>query len=106
MTRTGTNRSAQERLAGRCSSTRIPKPHTADAVTVTEGTSVHGTSVERFLTVGEATALLRLSQSWLAKARMRGDGPPYVKIGRAIRYSEGALLQWLKSNTRLSTRER
>ena len=106
VTRTLTSRSAQERLAGRCLSTRTPEPPSADGVTVTDGTRIAGTSVERFLTVGEAAAFLRLSESWLAKARMRGDGPPYVKIGRAIRYSESALLHWMRSNTRLSTSER
>ena len=44
---------------------------------------------ERLLTAKDAGNLLRLSESWLAKARMRGDGPPYVKLGRAIRYREG-----------------
>ena len=58
---------------------------------------------ERLLTPREAANFLRLSLSWLAKARMRGDGPPYVKLGRAIRYSEGALVQWMKSRLRLST---
>ena len=48
---------------------------------------------ERLLTARDAANLLRLSLSWLAKARMRGDGPPYVKIGRAMRYSGGALVQ-------------
>jgi predicted DNA-binding transcriptional regulator AlpA len=43
--------------------------------------------------------------SWLAKARMRGDGPPYVRIGRSVRYSEAALVQWVKSRQRLSTSE-
>jgi hypothetical protein len=43
----------------------------------------------------EAAKLLKVSLSWLAKARMRGDGPPYVKFGKSIRYSEAALLQWL-----------
>ena len=62
-------------------------------------------SGERLLTPKDAAILLRLSESWLAKARMRGDGPPYVKLGRAIRYREGALLQWLKSRQRLSTSE-
>ena len=62
--------------------------------------------VERLLTPKEAANLLRLSPSWLAKARMRGDGPPYAKLGRSIRYSEGALLQWMKSHLRLSTSER
>jgi hypothetical protein len=32
------------------------------------------------LTTEEAADLLRLSTSWLAKARMRGDGPPFRKI--------------------------
>ena len=64
------------------------------------------TRVERLLTAREAANFLRLSSSWLAKARMRGDGPPYVKFGRSIRYSEGALVQWMKSRLRLSTSER
>ena len=57
------------------------------------------------LTPKEAAQRLRLSSSWLAKARMRGDGPPYIQIGRAIRYSEVALIQWMKSRQRLSTSE-
>ena len=32
------------------------------------------------LTPKEAAKLLKVSLSWLAKARMRGDGPPYIKI--------------------------
>jgi len=35
----------------------------------------------------------------------RGDGPPFIKIGRAIRYSEAALIQWMKGRQRLSTSE-
>ena len=31
------------------------------------------------LTPKEAARLLKVSLSWLAKARMRGDGPPYIK---------------------------
>jgi predicted DNA-binding transcriptional regulator AlpA len=62
--------------------------------------------IERLLTAKDAANLLRLSQSWLAKARMRGDGPPYVKLGRSIRYGEGALVEWMKSRQRLSTSER
>jgi len=53
----------------------------------------------------ETATRLRLSTSWLAKARMRGDGPPYIKMGRAIRYNEAAILQWMKSRQRLSTSE-
>jgi predicted DNA-binding transcriptional regulator AlpA len=57
------------------------------------------------LTPKETAARLKVSLSWLAKARMRGDGPPFIRIGRAIRYSDAALLQWMKSRQRLSTSE-
>src|SRR6185437_4396032 len=32
-----------------------------------------------------AAKALNVSLSWLAKARLRGDGPRYVKIGRSVR---------------------
>jgi hypothetical protein len=61
-------------------------------------------SAERLLTPKDAANFLRLSPSWLAKARMRGDGPPYVKVGRrSIRYRGDALVQLLKSRARQST---
>jgi hypothetical protein len=53
----------------------------------------------------ETANRLKVSLSWLAKARMRGDGPPYIPVGRRIRYSEAALQQWMKSRQRLSTSE-
>jgi Helix-turn-helix domain len=62
-------------------------------------------AIERLLTPNEAAARLRVSMSWLAKARMRGDGPPYIKVGRSIRYTEAGLVQWTKSRQRLSTSE-
>jgi predicted DNA-binding transcriptional regulator AlpA len=64
-----------------------------------------GSSSLVVLTPNEAAERLKVSLSWLAKARMRGDGPGFIKIGRAIRYSEAALLQWMKSRQRLSTSE-
>ena len=60
---------------------------------------------QRLFTAKEAARFLRLSVSWLAKARMRGDGPPYFKPGRAVRYREGGLIEWLKSRSRSSTSE-
>jgi predicted DNA-binding transcriptional regulator AlpA len=58
------------------------------------------------LTPKEAAKLLKVSVSWLAKARMRGDGPPFIKVGnKSIRYSEAALIQWMKARQRLSTSE-
>ena len=63
-------------------------------------------SGERLLPPSDAANLLRVSTSWLAKSRMTGSGPPFVKLGRSVRYRESALIQWLKSRTRLSTSER
>ena len=58
------------------------------------------------LTPKEAAKLLKVSLSWLAKARMRGDGPPYVKLtGRTVRYTDAALIQWMKGRQRMSTSE-
>ena len=61
---------------------------------------------ERLLTPRETADFLRVSESWLAKARMRGDGPPFAKFGRAIRYPESVLHHWMKSQMHLSTSER
>jgi predicted DNA-binding transcriptional regulator AlpA len=61
---------------------------------------------DRLLTPKEAAIFLRVSTSWLAKARMRGDGPPYVKLGGSIRYLESTLVRWMKVQQRLSTSER
>jgi hypothetical protein len=36
---------------------------------------------------------------------MRGDGPPYIRVGRSIRYTDVALMQWMKSKQRSSTSE-
>jgi hypothetical protein len=57
------------------------------------------------LTAKEAGVYLRVSASWLAKARMRGDGPPYIRVGRSIRYAPPDLIQWKNSQRRLSTSE-
>ncbi|MDR3486296.1 MAG: helix-turn-helix domain-containing protein [Bradyrhizobium sp.] len=62
--------------------------------------------LEPLLTPKEMAKFLRVSQSWLAKARMRGDGPPYMLFGRSIRYSEGGTMRWMKSCARQSTSER
>jgi hypothetical protein len=71
------------------------------------GPSLHitGFPIDCLLIPKEAARYLRVSLSWLAKARMRGDGPPFIRIGRSIRYAEATLAQWMKSRQRLSTSE-
>ncbi len=60
---------------------------------------------ERLLTSREAATFLRVSESWLAKARVNAIGPAFIRVGRSIRYRESDLLQWMKSHTHLSTSE-
>ena len=61
------------------------------------------TAIAALRTPKEAAQFLKLSTSWLAKARMRGDGPRYIKFGGAIRYSEADWLQWISSQRRSRT---
>jgi predicted DNA-binding transcriptional regulator AlpA len=62
-------------------------------------------SDSELLTPKEAAGFLRLSESFLAKARMRGDGPRYRKLSRSVRYLKADLLLWLKACAKTSTAE-
>jgi predicted DNA-binding transcriptional regulator AlpA len=64
------------------------------------------TPFERLLTANETATSLGVSLSWLAKARLRGDGPLYIKIGRSVRYRESGIKDFLKARTRTSTSEK
>jgi predicted DNA-binding transcriptional regulator AlpA len=53
----------------------------------------------------QVAKLLGVSLSWLAKSRMNGTGPRFVKIGRAVRYALSAVQDYIRSRQRLSTSE-
>jgi len=53
----------------------------------------------------QVAKLLGVSLSWLAKSRMNGTGPRFVKIGRAVRYAMSAVQEYINSRQRLSTSE-
>jgi hypothetical protein len=65
-----------------------------------------GTDFGEMFTPKEASQFLRLSVSFLAKARMHGTGPPFVKAGRSVRYTGTGLRHYAKSRERWSTSER
>jgi hypothetical protein len=52
-----------------------------------------------------AAAFLSLSTQRLAKLRLAGGGPPYVKIGRSVLYRREDLEAWLATHSRRSTSE-
>jgi predicted DNA-binding transcriptional regulator AlpA len=62
-------------------------------------------TIDPMLHSRDAAKMLGLSISWLAKSRLRGDGPRYTKIGRAVRYPESSLREYIKSRMRGSTSE-
>jgi predicted DNA-binding transcriptional regulator AlpA len=39
----------------------------------------------------------------LAQWRFRGDGPPFIKLGRSVRYRWSDVEAWLDANTRTQT---
>jgi predicted DNA-binding transcriptional regulator AlpA len=45
----------------------------------------------------------KTSESYWNKLRVAGDGPPYVKVGRLVRYRPSDVETWLASLTRSST---
>ena len=50
---------------------------------------------ETLLDTAAAARRLGVSSSFLAKARMKGVGPRYRKLGRAVRYAHADLDRWL-----------
>ena len=64
-----------------------------------------GRSLPVLLTPQETAARLKVSRSFLAKARTRGDGPPFIRVGRSIRYPDTDLFEWMRSRRRSSTSE-
>ena len=57
------------------------------------------------LTENQAALLLGVSTCTLQAWRVRGGGPPYVKIGRAVRYQRRALVTFQERHTVTSTTE-
>jgi hypothetical protein len=55
------------------------------------------------LNESQAAELLGVSVRTLQAWRLRGGGPIYVKMGRLVRYSRRALVQFQNVNSRAST---
>jgi predicted DNA-binding transcriptional regulator AlpA len=60
-------------------------------------------SPESRLTTEEAAEVMGLSMSCLHKQRLYGRGPTFEKLGRAVRYRHGTLLDWMAARSRTST---
>jgi len=70
------------------------------------GAPAKTSEIDPLLHPAQVAKVLGVSLSWLAKSRMTGTGPRFVKIGRAVRYALSAVLEYIKSRQRNSTSER
>lgn len=63
-------------------------------------------SSTKYLRPTAAAEFVQLSSSTLAKMRMRGDGPPFIKSGtKRVLYKLVDLEEWLEARTHQSTSE-
>lgn len=61
---------------------------------------------ETLLTTAQAATLLGFHPSYLAKARLTGTGPRFLKIGgKSVRYRRSEIDAWLADKLRNSTSE-
>ncbi len=63
---------------------------------------MHGTAVQttdNLLTEDEAASFLNLSVRTLQAWRVKGGGPLFVRLGRAVRYRSPDICRWLDANT-------
>ena len=58
--------------------------------------------VGRLRTEFEAANILRMSPKTLQRWRWAGIGPPYIKVGRAVRYDERDLATFINDQRRQS----
>jgi predicted DNA-binding transcriptional regulator AlpA len=61
--------------------------------------------IDALLQPVEVAKLLGVSPSWLAKSRLTGTGPRFIKSGRAVRYARSAVREFILSRQRHSTSE-
>ncbi len=60
----------------------------------------------RLLTEGETADLLGMTVSFLQARRIRGGGPPFIRVGsRTVRYDVRDLDRWIEKQRRESTSE-
>ncbi len=59
--------------------------------------------MQEYLSISQAGHFLHLAKGTLAKLRVRGDGPPFIKIGKTILYDKADLIEWLSARKFSST---
>jgi predicted DNA-binding transcriptional regulator AlpA len=61
---------------------------------------------DRWVTEQEGSVVTGMSVPWFQRKRWEGGGPPYTKLGRAVRYKLSDLVAWMEERRRHSTSDR
>ena len=54
-----------------------------------------------YMSTKQVAAYTGLSISFFEASRLRGDGPPYMRMGRRVVYKTDSLLKWIDSRERV-----
>ena len=57
----------------------------------------------RLINQKEVSVIIRKSEAWLERQRWLGEGIPYRKIGRSVRYQEDDILSFLEEQPKIKT---
>ena len=60
-------------------------------------------SQKEVLTTKDAALYMRVSHQWLEIGRVKGYGPPFIKLSRLVRYRKSDLDQWMDSHKQFNT---
>jgi len=82
---------------------RISTSTSTAALTAANGAS--RTAGCALLTSEQAAKYLGFTDGWLAKMRMTGGGPKYVRLGRKCRYTRADLDAWIYAHRVSNTSE-
>ena len=55
-------------------------------------------TTEVLMTQQEVAKVLRKSTAWMERSRWDGTGPPFIKLGRHVRYPKLALMEWINGH--------
>lgn len=58
---------------------------------------------QKYVDEAFAATVTGMSPAWFQRSRWLGNGPPYVKVGRAVRYRLDELIAWFENRKRIST---
>jgi predicted DNA-binding transcriptional regulator AlpA len=80
----------------------MSKEQSGETSVLARRTKVRRTKVS-YEDTSEVARRTKTSESYWNKMRVAGDGPPYVKLGRKVRYRPSAVDTWMAGLTRRST---